>query len=420
MSNARGQIWFAFSQKSHTIKMKPLMLALAREGYPVGAISPDTVIPPANACRGHVLALGFPVEEVPEVGFDATRHRLRQELGKRKFSRWIAGFLRRHHVAALVFGSLGPLLNRAMNQASRRRGIRTVLLTDGVLAPLNPAWRPGMVQRLAIFASRALDKALPSGNFRAFASLDLILVINKMAKQQLVCQGVSPGRVRVVGSAEYDDLAREMSTPLTANAEKSLRARLGIAATPPVLLFAHQHFRSSEQTRQLVRSLMASVRQCGAFLLVKLHPRGRDSPDGWARWARAEGLSDTQITFVKGECTSPEAVRLCAACATFYSTVGLEAMMGGKPLVMIQYPDVRLALPYGTRYGAALEVRNPDKLPGAVVAALTDAETRQRLIPNAKAAVKEELCGLDGRSVERMTEAIKTLLAKSRATRPKR
>jgi glycosyltransferase involved in cell wall biosynthesis len=95
---------------------------------------------------------------------------------------------------------------------------------------------------------------------------------------------------------------------------------------------------------------------------------------------------------------------------TIFSTVALEAMICGKPLVAIHYGATPSTLPYGQEYGAAYDVHSGRQLEKAIAEILTDEGTRRRLVEAIGPVLDNELFGLDGRSTERMESEIMELV----------
>jgi glycosyltransferase involved in cell wall biosynthesis len=299
-------------------------------------------------------------------------------------------------------------------RVAKELGIPSILLVDGLAVGRNPLYRLGLLPRLKVSLATSVYRMLNVGGLRGTSGVERVLVMNEASREEIIRHGVDDRRVKVVGSPEYDDLARKERDVDAPERNRRLRARLGITEGRPVVLFAHQSlFLPRREEQEFIRQLMHAVRACDGVLLVKFHPRCKENPADWRAWAEQEGFTATEVVFVRDWSPSIEVVRLSSACVTVYSTVALEALVLGTPLILIQYLNTESILPYGEKYGAAIAVRSPTEFRDAIVRAVTDAETRATLRRNAQVALVSELGGFNGRSLERSSEAVLDLLRRT-------
>jgi len=407
-------IWFVPTNSSHVAKLKAMMDKLAARGHQVRLLCPDAVQEALSATRESVERAGYPYEMLPSGGFPGESHWSRKVIHRRKLDRVVRGFLDSHPADALVFGEDCGAVSRAFIRAARPRGIVTVMVPDGLVLPPNPDYRVSLWWRLRGALSRFVQRTLGVGGLRGTGGPDLILTMTEIGRQVFVEMGIAAERIRVVGSCEYDALAKSSGGPLSAAEEQTLRGWLGLAPDRPVIFFAHQVVPTTEETQAFVRMMVSAARRCGGTLLVKFHPRGDDMPDAWRRWAWREGYGNEDVVFARTECTTIEAVRLCAVCVTYFSTTVLEAFVWRKPVVLIQCVNAWFRLTYGSDYGAAIEVNKPEDLEPAIISAATDPAVRERLNRGAEEALQKELFGLDGRSPQRMADSVIDLIERRR------
>ena len=405
---ARGTARFGFvpSNGSQVGKFVPLMDALRDRGDEVVLLDVDAAHAPAYAARASIASSGYPRETLHPGRFDPRLHWLRQALRRRAIETAFEELLGRSRAEVVVLGFDSFVPGRAFVRVARRCGLPTVLIPDGLVVPANPRYRPGVWARFRDGLTDRLQGTLGIGGPRGRSGVDRILVMNAMGREAFVAMGAALESIVVVGSPEYDALAARLGDGDAEGDEDTIRARLGLNRRP-VILFVHQDLHGSE--RAVVRTLVEAARRVGAVVMVKLHPRGTERAAAWRHWAAGEGIAAEEAVFVDAHCTSIEAVRLAAVCVTAYSTVCLEAFVCRRPVVLVQYANVPYALPYGARYGAALDAGSPEALATAVRAVLTDPGTRARLEAGRVRAVEGELAGLDGRSVQRMLAAIDAL-----------
>lgn len=407
----RRPVRFGFvpSNSSHVGKFLPLMEALRDRGDEVVLLDVDGAHREAYAARPQIASSGYPSVALDPGRFDPRLHWLRQAVRRRSIERAFEAVLLQSGAQALVFGFDSFVPGRAFVRTARRRGLPTVLLPDGLVVPSNPRYRPRRGAAIRDCLAEFIQEVLGAGGPRGRSGVDAILVMNAMGRDALEATGAPKDSIHVVGSPEYDSLAARLRLTDDAHEAEAVRARLGLDRRP-VILFAHQSLDGWE--RVIVRTLVDAARSAGAIVLTKLHPRGTERADDWRRWAEGEGIAPGEAVFFDTQCTSIEALGVAAVCVTAYSTVCLEAFVCRRPVVLVQYANVPYALPYGARYGAALDAGSPEDLVAGVHAALADPDARARLEAGRSRAIDGEMGGLDGRSVERMLGVIDGLLAR--------
>ncbi len=402
-------------------KLKAMMDDLRRRGADVRILCIDRLLADNHRSKEAIRESGYPFVELEDPGFERNRHWLIQALQRRRLARSIRSLLDGLRIDAIVLGADAGVGVRTLIQVARGRGIRTVLVPDGLVLPRNPNFRARASIRLRAPLWRVARKSVGLGP-RGSSGVDLILAMNRVGKEVFVEQGLPADRVEVVGSPEYDaEFRRYRQEHVSATADQ-ISARLGLPTGRPVVLFAHQSvIDSARELPPLLTVMLEAVCECDATLLVKFHPRLRNLPeiDSWLTETRREDGSVKRFALVRDECSSLEAVRACAACVTAYSTVALEACLFRKPLVLIHYLNVPYRLPYGRQYGAAIEANDPDTLRAGIIAAVSDEATRTRVCQNMGRLIEHELCGLDGQSGERTARAIARLCS-CRSTQSRR
>ncbi len=405
-------VWFVPSNSSHIAKNRLLLEALRQRGCNIRMLCLDDVLPEKFWTRRQMEASGYAFEVLPANGFRPDRHRLFQGLQRGPLVRSLKRFFETYPVDAMIFGSETEPGSQAPGDVAKRLGFPTVLIVDGVIAPRNPRYTISLGQKLRRAAVLLMRRVLRTGASREASSADLLLVMNELGRRELIRLGVDESRLRVVGSPEYDALARQVRSALPDLAQ-SIRSKLGLPPRRPVILFAHQDISTNEaraaMIEQSITRMIAAARQCDATVLVKLHPRGRQRADEWRDWAAQREISDRDALFVLDECTSVEAVQICSICVTFFSTVCIEAMVCRKPVIFMVYHGYRDTLTAQV-LGAGLDARSPEDLEERIVGVLSEPSLTERLIQSGEAYLEREMFGVDGRSVERSVEAILGLM----------
>lgn len=403
-------IHFAPSKASHVSRFMPLMDALTKRGLHVRLLCMDAALPPRWHTGSLVKETGYPCDVLPADGIQPTLHVLKLMLQRPRIMSRFRDLLSSQPTTAVITGAdhAGP--SRFLIQTAGAMGIPTAMLVDGLQVPVNPGWCPSPADRVWTTIVRKTHELTGVIGPRGTSGVDRLLLMTESDRRELTRSGIAPERLIVTGSPFYDDLARQADEVANPAAERRCRAALGIPSERPIVFFVHQAFCPRTQMESVVREMVGTVRQRGAMLLVKFHPSSADDPVEWRTWAQNHLSDPASVVFAKMEISSIEGVQMSRACATFWSTVALEAMILGKPLVLIQYIPTRHALSYGREYGAAIDVDRPQDLAPAIVSAVSDDSARQRLRANARKALAVEMFGLDGKSVDRMLDALTALV----------
>jgi glycosyltransferase involved in cell wall biosynthesis len=396
---------------SHLRKNRLLLRQLAELGCRIDVVCVDEIYPSSCATRAQLESEGYNFERLDAAGFRSTRHWILHRFGSRHLRGNVRRLIREMAPALLLLCADNDLPARIFVRVAEELQIPSVLLVDGLALGRNPRYRLAPLPRLKVLLATLVHRMLRVGGLRGTSGVDRILVMNETSREEIIRHGVDHRRVAVVGSPEYDELARIERELDAIEVNRRTRDRLGLIEGRPVVLFAHQSlFLPRREEEAFIRELMNGVRACDGILIVKFHPRSGEDLEDWRAWAAREGFVPDQVVFLRDWSSSIEAVRMSAACVTVYSTVAVEALVLGTPLVLIQYLNTESVLPYAEKYGAAIAVRSPNELRDAIVRAVTDEGTRAALRQNAQTALVSELGGFDDRSLERSCGEILGLL----------
>lgn len=404
-------IWFVPSNSSHIGKNRLLLEALQERGCRIRMLCLDEVVPAKDRTREQMEQGDFEFEILPANGFDAGRHWILQGPQRKHLVRSYTEVFKTWRGDAVILGADARLVSRTAGDVARGLGIPTILVLDGLVAPCNPCYRPGLLTRAYNRTALAIGSALGSYVQSRASPVDLLLVMNQLSRSLLTKQGIDARRIRVVGSPEYDALARQIRDPQPAEVKRDVRARLGLPPDRPLVLFAHQDLGRPRLTHDSIAAMVKAARAEDATVLVKLHPRSEQTPEALRAWSQNQGFGKDELVITSTECTSIEAVRICSVCVTFFSTVSIEAMVCGRPVIFMLYHGSPLALSAEHFHGAALDATSPGGLETQIARVLSEPMLRHELVQKATAALEQELYGLDGRSVERGVEAILELIA---------
>ena len=402
-------VWFVPAQPNHVAKFKPLKDAMRGRGCEIHTLCVDVAIPPRKWIEPMLRAAEEPFEMFPSCGFRPFERWPLEYVQRPRLNRAVQAWLGSHEVSLFVFGTDTPIVTREFIKEARNRRIPRVHVHDGLCGGPNPRLKKSVLTRahesVSDWLTRVTDMRPPRGE----RSADLFFVMDASSPPTLLRQGVPPDRIKVVGSAQYDAMARQTRVLATEEELARWRRTIGVKAGRPLILYAHQHITRTSEVKEVIRTMVRAVRRFNGTLLVKFHPSTGGSVDAWRRWAADEGMAPEEVVFFMKELLSVEAIQMCAACVTAYSTVALEAMLCRTPLVIVQYLHVPVSLTYGERYGI-LAAFTPQQLEDHLVSVVTDPEVRSAAVQRGRDCISGELVGLDGRSAERMADEMMALI----------
>ena len=407
----KPSIWFVPSDSHHLSKNRLLLEYLREKECELSILSLDQVFAPERSTRKTIAASDYNLRVLNAKGFRSHWHWLLFLFQRHLLTGSLRDVFTSARIDCLILPFDTGMIGRTIVRVARQLRIPTILIPDGIIAPPNPRYRLGLAKSMRISLAGAIERLVGVGGARGTSGIDLILVMGERSRDQLLNIGIDPHRIVICGSPEYDDVANVARAPLGVDKEAVLRDVLGVELHRPLVLFAHQQlFLGRKGEQQLIRNMVGGCAHCGSTLVVKLHPRCLDSIDDWRRWAQQEGFSKRDVVFVKEDISSIDATRLCSACVTVYSTVAIEAMIVGRPVILVNYVNSEIILPYSKEEGAALVADSPEELQGAIVSAITDPIVRGTLRRRAAAVIQNEVASLGAGSLERMYAAISELM----------
>ncbi|MBD3313502.1 hypothetical protein GF345_03600 [Candidatus Woesearchaeota archaeon] len=143
-----------------------------------------------------------------------------------------------------------------------------------------------------------------------------------------------------------------------------------------------------------------------AQLLVKLHPRELGGMKPYYDKAEELGIKIKAVQ----EGNTLEMIYACDTIITMHSTTGLEAIMMGKPVVVLNTSGRPDMVPYVSE-GAALGVYRPEDLEKALRKALFDRKTISRLKKNSRKYAYKHSYKMDGKATQRVMKVAENLMS---------
>jgi hypothetical protein len=416
-------IWFVPTNSSHIGKNVDLLRRIREAGHHVKIICSDNLLEPMHGTLEQIKKLDFDYEIIPSGNFRMTApppisairvaRSLYRSLQEHKFYSITREFLldRRERPDTLIFGTEVDPLERCFIKTANSLGIPSILITDGIYPLWNPDYNPGFFKGIYERWEKRISHLLHGIGPKGTSGIGLALVINETSKKFLEQNGLPSAKIHVVGAPEYVALAERLGK-LNTGDYINIRRRVGILSDRPVVLFAHQPAAEQEVMQRMILAMVEGCRRSGAVLLVKFHPRSMDYPDAWRGWAKREGLNQDDVVFLRDECTSQDAVIICTALITIFSTVALEALTCRRPMLLIKFLNTDRIMTYAQDYGIALDVDREEDLAQTIVSILSDEKLRKRLLDNYPLAIQKELNDLDGGIVEIISHKIECFLEK--------
>ncbi len=208
----------------------------------------------------------------------------------------------------------------------------------------------------------------------------VMCVCNSTIKGQLVKAGRSSESVVVTGNPSFEEL---FSAP--ENSRKSLRNSRGLSDHSQLVLWADQPEPANPELPRLIRSqlndICSSLKNC--HLLVRLHPSSTDPskepiPDGAMLSPREEPLIDALL--------AADVVVTCT------STVAYEALLLGKPVIILQMSQYDKYVDYSEDVGA-LVLGSIDELKEGLEELLLGQSPRAQKLRTNRLALAQESVG---------------------------
>lgn len=218
-------------------------------------------------------------------------------------------------------------------------------------------------------------------------------VYGSAAKELLVRRGsYDPDRVIITGSPKFDDLVRAAQ----GFDREQTRAGLGVPDEERFLVLASRWTAVGPVFRELVE---ASEHFDGLWLFVKPHPAESTRPYEEV----LESLGPSRARVLSATMNLLELLFASDALVTVDSFASSEALVLGRPVLVVNLPSNLDAL---VARGVALGVPRGEPIEDAIRKLLLDDEVRRELERARKEYIQEFAFGADGRSTERIVEAI--------------
>ena len=309
--------------------------------------------------------------------------------------------IERENIDAVVILDEAGFRNKALLVATHPQKAPTLVVQTGVMAVKNlfleygcapgeledsPSKRPLFPDKFSVYGDSSKD-------------------ILKKARYPLY------GGIIVTGQPRYDILAR---TSDIYDSEK-FRHNLNIEPDKELVLIASQPLRLFGNKEMFLRNILQALKGDPQIrVVIKPKPDRSDTQEKWYKQL-AEDMGVEVVVLPRNSDTN-EALYACDVLLTFYSTVALEAMILGKPVVTVNLTNQPDPVPYA-QSGAALGVYRAEDIAPAVKKAWDDPETRKRLELGREKFLYEQFYKLDGQATKRVVELIYRMIGEKKQTK---
>lgn len=261
---------------------------------------------------------------------------------------------------------------KTVNVISKSLGVPTLMVQHGIVAD-HPIYGPICSDKMAVFGH--------------------------VFKDALVKRGVNPDDIVVTGQPRFDVLVN------TKYDKKWIYEKLNLNGEKGLIVFASTDLPDDEK-ELTVRELCAAMKQFpDKQLVIKPHP----SDDG-AMFV--DLLCKFNLDAIVVHDYLYELLSACDLLITTWSTVGLEAMILDKPIIVINLMNRPDMTSYVER-GAAIEVKKIGDGIRAFEMALYDSTAIENMKLNREKFLRDYAYKSDGKSSERVAELIKTMVDSS-------
>jgi len=238
---------------------------------------------------------------------------------------------------------------------------------------------------------------------------DKVAVFGENSKQFFIGYGIDENRIEITGRPLYDSWTKDSkkNSEVLKHPDIPKEGRIILMATSALF---HHRLDTFNNIKNMYSSVVKTVRQFPDHtLVIKLHPS--EDVDNY-RYATED---PDNVIFVK-DIGLTELINRSDMVITDISTIGLEAIMLGMPVITLNYTDKKDAMPYASS-GAAIGVYKPDDLKEAIDKILHDEDTQRTLEESRKQFLQDYLYKLDGRSSERVARLIEKMIDENQSAK---
>jgi hypothetical protein len=324
--------------------------------------------------------------------------------------RAVTTLIRDFSPAVIVLGNDIGAIEKVIIDTARKHRVPTLLVQDGILSESSaedygpqPHSIQGYFSLWYKYITRwVLDRAgiISMPNKYGGGGCDRIAAMGPYSREVLICKGTPPEHIVVTGQPRFDELVRLSQLPLPGQLDNLCNKR--------TILFASYWMSSafrfvSREADLFVMNRLSEVADalCETHqILIRPHPH--DNPQDYVM--ALERLGQDKIRVVS-EGSLWGHIRCCDLVITYSSTVGIEAVALGKPLVTLSPISGIESIPY-SQHGVAIFAGNGDSLLRSVEEALFDQDFRKRFSESRQSFLEYNLGAFDGNAGLRVLDLV--------------
>lgn len=226
-------------------------------------------------------------------------------------------------------------------------------------------------------------------------------VYGDFTRNVLIKRGVNPERIVLTGAPQWDELVLEKGI-----AREEFCRQMGLDESKGLVLLATAIVFDREMGRRVVAGVINAVKEFPDLqLLIRAHPSSSEPVSLYKDIAEEMGAGNI-VVFKKPH--DYDSIRACDIFITRYSTVAIDAIIAGKPVITINLSSEPDRVPYAGS-GAAIGVYRTEDIAPAIKDILTNPSVRQRLARGRKRFLSEHLYKTDGQASHRVAALIETM-----------
>lgn len=239
-----------------------------------------------------------------------------------------------------------------------------------------------------------------------FFSQSKIAAMGESSASDIASQGVSRERIVVTGNPGFDNLVLP-----EIDACFSLRKKLGLVSKDKMVLFASQPyctgvFNAPDMRRTMIKAIAEAVTLLkDVKLIIKPHPG-----DNIRELKELMGKFP-QVVMLDRKADISLLIKACDVLVTFFSTVALQALYTGKPVINVNFPGSGGMNLY-SESGATWEARSTEEI-AAHIQRLTGENKKAEILirePARQSFFNRMAYSNDGKATERVLRVVSDML----------
>ncbi len=232
-------------------------------------------------------------------------------------------------------------------------------------------------------------------------------VYGDFTRKVLVQRGVSPDKIVLTGAPQWDALMTEKGI-----SREEFCRQMGLDESKDIILLTTAITFERDVGKKVVAGVIDAMRQFPQMqLLIRAHPSQSEPISLYQDIASEMEIGDVVI-FKKPH--DYDSIRACDIFITQYSTVAIDAIIAGKPVITINLTGETDLFPYAES-GAAIGVYKTEDIAPAISNILTDSSVQKALAEGRKRFIAEHLYKADGKASQRVAHLIEKMAEERRA-----